>query len=120
MTQNRLTSLETDVTSVSVPALNIRDIEPELLRRLKMNAAAEGVSLKLYIVSELEKLVSGPTYVVMEGKSLRMTKTPPKESIEVVVEPGSRWNGVPIADIPKPQRPPGHKRCRSATCPFCN
>ena len=64
--------------------MNIRDIEPELLRRLKINAANEGISLKLYVVSELEKLVNGPTYVVMEGKKLRMTKTPPAESIEVV------------------------------------
>lgn len=47
--------------AVAMATLQIRDVPPELSRRLKARAAASGQSLSQYALAQLERSVARPT-----------------------------------------------------------
>jgi hypothetical protein len=60
--------------------IQIRNIDPELHRKLKMRAAREGMSMSDYLRLEMEKLVSRPT---MKEWLERIQKHPPIKTVKL-------------------------------------
>lgn len=71
---------------VAVPALQIRDMPPDVHRALKARAAAEGLSLSAYALRELTRVAETPTLAELVERVEAMPPLAPNVTTAEIVE----------------------------------